>query len=94
MAHGIFLIQSDRTGSKNAYIQLQFAQLLRPFDILEKRRELANRIQKATGIKIPDESLNKYPGIKLVTLDQHKLQDFLAVFDWYIAQCQSLQMEM
>jgi len=78
-----------KTGWKSAYIQLQFALLLKPFDSLEKRRELANRIQKAAGIRISDESLKKYPSIKLSTLDQQKLQDFLAVFDWYIEQCQS-----
>jgi len=77
-----------RTSSKSAYIQLQFAQLKKPFDSLEKRRELANKIQEAIGIKISDESIKKYPGIKLATLDQRKLHGFLAVFDWYIAQCQ------
>lgn len=80
-----------RTGWKSAYIQLQFAQLLRPFDTLEKRRELANRIQKATGIKLPDETLKKYPSIKLATLSQDKVQNFLEAFDWYIEQCKSLQ---
>jgi len=80
-----------RTGWKSAYIQLQFAQLLRPFDALEKRRELANRIQKATATRLPDEALKKYPSIKLATLDLNKLQNFLEVFDWYIEQCKSQQ---
>jgi hypothetical protein len=36
-----------RTGGKEAYIQLQFGQLRKPFDVLEYRQELAERIQKA-----------------------------------------------
>jgi len=80
-----------RTGWKSAYIQLQFAQLLRPFDTLEKRRELADRIQKATGIRLPDEALGKYPSIKLTALSQQKVQGFLEVFDWYVEQCKLQQ---
>ncbi|MEZ0396877.1 MAG: hypothetical protein ABWK53_10685 [Anaerolineales bacterium] len=80
-----------RTGWKSAYIQLQFAQLRRPFDTLEQRRELADRIQKATGMRLPNETLKKYPSIKLATLSQDRLQNFLQVFDWYIEQCKSQQ---
>ncbi len=80
-----------RTGWKSAYIQLQFAQFLRPFDTLEKKRELANKIQKATGIRLTDENLNKYPSIKLAILDQNKLDKFLEVFDWYIEECKTQQ---
>lgn len=76
-----------RTGWKKAYIQLQFGPLRKPFEAWEQRRDLADRIQKATGIAIPNESLKKYPSIKLATLNQKKLQDYLAVFDWYIEQC-------
>jgi len=76
-----------RTGWKSAYIQLQFAKLLKPFNTHEKRLELATRIQKATGTRLPDETLKKYPSIKLATLDQNKVQNFLEVFDWYIEQC-------
>lgn len=76
-----------RTGWKSAYIQLQFAQLRRPFDTLEQRRELADRIQEATGVKLPDEALTKYPSIKLATLSQDKVRNFLEVFDWYIERC-------
>jgi hypothetical protein len=78
-----------RTGWKSAYIQLQFAQLVKPFDSLERRRELANRIQSATGVRLSDENLKKYPSIKLAAFDERKLQAFLAVFDWYIEQCRS-----
>jgi hypothetical protein len=80
-----------RTGWKSAHIQLQFAKLRRPFDTLEQRRELANRIQKATGTKLPDEALDRYPSIKLATLSQERVKSFLEVFDWYIEQCQSEQ---
>ncbi len=78
-----------RTGWKSAYIQLQFAQLVKPFDSVERRRELANKIQTATGIRLSDESLKKYPSIKLATLNQQKTQNFLEIFDWYIEECQS-----
>ncbi|MEM3486549.1 MAG: hypothetical protein QXI12_13130 [Candidatus Methanomethyliaceae archaeon] len=89
MTHYTFCV---RTGYKNAHIQIQFAQFLRPFDTAERRRELANRIEKATDIRIADEKLQKYPKIELARLDERKLQDFLAVFDWYIEQCQSPKM--
>lgn len=82
---------SVRTGWKSAYIQLQFAQMLRPFDTLERRRELADRIQEATGTTLSDETLAKYPSIKLATLSQDKVQKFLEVFDWYIEQCKLQQ---
>jgi hypothetical protein len=78
-----------RTGWKNAYIQLQFAQMVKPFDTLEKRRQLADKIQEATGVKLADEGLKKYPSIMLSILDQRKTQDFLTAFDWYIEQCQA-----
>lgn len=80
-----------RTGWKSAYSQLKFAQCQRSFDTLEKRRELANRIQEATGAILFDETLKKYPGIKLGILDQDKLQDLLEVFERYIEQCKSPQ---
>lgn len=80
-----------RTGWKSAYIQLQFAQLRRPFGNLEQRRELADRIQKATGTNLSNETLKRYPSIKLATLSQERVRNFLEVFDWYIEQCKSQQ---
>ncbi len=76
-----------RTGWKNGYIQLQFGQLIRPFDELERRKELADRIQKAISIRLKDADLTKYPGIMFSELDDKKLEAFLAVFDWYLKIC-------
>ena len=76
-----------RTGYANAYIQLQFALLLAPFDTHERRLELANRILRATGIKMNNESVDKFPSIKLSVLNKSKIEAFLSVFDWYIEQC-------
>ncbi len=78
-----------RTGYANAYIQLQFALLLAPFDTHERRLELANRILRATGIKMNNESVDKFPSIKLSVLNKSKIEAFLSVFDWYIEQCRS-----
>ena len=78
-----------RTGYKNAHIQLQFAQLKKPFDNPKTRQELADKVQKATGRRFQNSELIKYPSIMLSTLTQQKLQDFLEVFDWYIEQCKS-----
>ena len=72
------------TGGKEAYIQLQFAQLKGKFELIQNRRELADRIQNATGIVIKDASLTKYPGVKLGVLTEKHLSDFLASFDWYL----------
>jgi len=76
-----------RTGYANAYIQLQFALLLAPFDTHERRLELANRILRATGIKMNNESVDKFPSIKLSVLNKSKIEAILSVFDWYIEQC-------
>ncbi|MCD6400981.1 MAG: hypothetical protein J7L73_03540, partial [Anaerolineales bacterium] len=76
-----------RTGYKNAHIQLQFAQLQKPFDKPSTRQELADKIQKATGRRFKNVKQMKYPSIMLSTLTQRKLLDFLEVFDWYIEQC-------
>ena len=77
-----------RTGEKNAYIQIQFgAMRLPPFHILEKRRELADRLFDATGVRFTDEQLGKYPSIKMVMLNMQQADAFVRVFDWYLNEC-------
>ncbi len=78
-----------RTRREHAYIQILFKDLQRPFDTFEKRRELADKIEKATGQRLPDEALTKFPGIKLADLDEAKVSKLLDVFDWYAGQCKS-----
>lgn len=77
-----------RTGEKNAYIQIQFgAMRLPPFHTLEKRRELAERLFDATGVKFTNDQLEKYPSIKMVMLDVQQANAFVRVFDWYLNEC-------
>lgn len=76
-----------RTGWKNAYIQIQFGVMGSPFDTIAKRRELANRLTEATGTQFSEESLNKYPSIKMASLDTRQIDAFLKVFDWYLEEC-------
>jgi len=78
-----------RTGEKNAYVQIQFSSMrLPPFNTLEKRRELADRLSDAIGVQFTDDQLNKIPGIKMATLDERQVEAFIKVFDWYLKECE------
>lgn len=77
------------SGPKNPYIQLQFGTMKGEFESMGFRRELAHRIQKATGVRITDEYLKKYPGIKLSQLTEQTMEEFIKVFDWYLERCRS-----
>lgn len=76
-----------RTGWKNAFIELTFAKYQSPFDTVEMKRELAERIFQATNVEISEPSFTKYPSIQFSSLDEGKLHAFLNVFDWYIDIC-------
>ena len=78
-----------RTGEKNAYIQIQFGGMrLPPFHTIEKRRELANRLFDAIGIRFTDEQLNRYPSVKMAVLGEKQVEAFTRVFDWYLEECE------
>lgn len=66
-------------------VQFQHMQNRPPFDNLELRRELLDRLNGIHGISLPDDSLGRRPSfpIKVLTRDDH-LDQFIAVLDWFI----------
>jgi len=70
-------------------IQLYFAtyQSRPPFDSEERRREIQKRLNAIPDIAIADGDIDRYPSIPLAVLtDEAKLQQFLAVFDWFLRE--------
>jgi len=76
------------TGWKNGHVEIPFAKFSAPFQQFEKKRELADRISRATGEQIPDDRLSRFPSVKLSALSKKKLIDIFEVFDWYIKTIQ------
>lgn len=77
------------TGQKSGYVQLQFGKLLQtaPFDDESKRREFLIRLNEIEGIELPENSIERYPGIFLPTLKEKKvLARFLEALDWSIEE--------
>ena len=73
------------TGFKNSYVEIPFAKFHAPYNLIEKKRELADRISKAIGEAFPDDTLDRFPIIKLSKLSDKNLKEFLEVFDWYVS---------
>ncbi|MEJ7786106.1 MAG: hypothetical protein WKF96_14975 [Solirubrobacteraceae bacterium] len=66
-------------------VEIQFTALSRrpPFDQLQLRRELRDRLAALAAISIPDEKLDKRPGIPMITLrDPSALQHFIQTMEW------------
>jgi hypothetical protein len=61
-----------------------------PFDSEDKRRELLDRLNGIAGVSLPDEAINRRPGIPLSVLrDESALMQFTAAFDWFIEEIRS-----
>lgn len=68
-------------------IQFQWLKLRPPFDSLEKRRELLDRLNAVPGIAIPEDSLGGRPSFPLKALvPVEARKSFLAVLDWVIGE--------
>ena len=68
-------------------IQFQWLQYRPPFDALEKRKELLDRLNAIPGITIPEDSLIYRPALPLkafVPVETRK--GFLAVLDWVVSE--------
>lgn len=67
-------------------VQFQYYKQL-PFSKLENRRELANRLNMISGIRIPEEKLTKRPSISFAHLSsQDSLATLLSTYDWFLTQ--------
>jgi len=61
-----------------------------PFDSEEKRRELLRRLNAIDGISLPEEVIDRRPGVPLAALENESaLRQFLAIFDWVIQEIQA-----
>lgn len=68
-------------------IQFQYMKSLAPFNDLSMRRQLLDRLNQLRGVSISPDRLDKRPSIPYSVLsDPATLQDFLATFDWYLAE--------
>lgn len=66
-------------------IQFQHLQNRSPFDSLELRGELLNKLNEIHGISLPDDSLSRRPSFPIKALtDDDCLAQFIAVLDWFI----------
>jgi len=58
-----------------------------PFDAVEKRTELLERLNAIKGIHIPQDGLERRPGIPLALLrEQSTLDQFLSAFNWFLGE--------
>lgn len=61
-----------------------------PFNDVEKRMQLLQRLNAIPNIALADDVLRRCPNIPLSALgDEQSLQQFLDVFSWYIQQIQA-----
>jgi CBS domain-containing protein len=61
-----------------------------PFDSEEKRRELLGRLNAIRGVSLPDDAINRRPGIPLAGLtDESALKQFIDAFDWFVQEIRS-----
>lgn len=74
-------------------IEIQFAALSRrpPFDRMDLRRELRDRLNALPNVSIPDEKLDKRPGIPMTVLSDTAARDeFIATMEWVLEQRDAL----
>lgn len=68
-------------------VELQFQHMERPFDDLELRRELMERLNRIPGVSLPEEKLSKRPSFAVSVLDQETAwTQFLEAMEWYLAE--------
>jgi hypothetical protein len=75
-------------------IEIWFASIkqMQPFNNEQNLFELLFRLNQINGVSIRQESIKKYPGIKLyVFIEDHVLNQFFAVFDWVIQEIKSVE---
>ncbi len=72
-------------------VQFKMMSLQPPFNDETKRRELAARLMAISGVRIPDDGITRRPSFRMNLLNTHeKLDQFLAVWDWYLEEIQRI----
>jgi hypothetical protein len=75
-------------------MEIWFAKIkeMQPFNNEQSLLELLFRLNQINGVNLEQESINRYPGIKLsVFIKDQVLNQFFAVFDWVIQEIKSAQ---
>ena len=75
-------------------IEINFQWMLNrhPFQEMEKKRELQEKLNSISGVIIPDDALARRPTIKLSVLTQgDNMSKFLSICDWYVQQIKAEQ---
>ena len=68
-------------------IQFQWLQYRPPFDDVERRKALLNRLNAIAGISLPPDSLGRRPSYPLTVLTPREVREqFIEVLDWVIAE--------
>jgi len=58
-----------------------------PFDSQAKRMKMLKKLNQIPGISLPEQSINKRPGMRLDILKvPQALEEFKAVFEWYLEE--------
>jgi len=74
----------------NGYVELQFQYMKSkspPFDEESSRLEFVRRCNKIKGVDIPEEAIDRRPGIPLpVFTDNEALEQFLGVLEWAVRE--------
>jgi hypothetical protein len=74
-----------RTGLKAGYVQLQIAQMTRPFDTPEHRAAFVTRLNEKTGLRI--DPMSKYPSIPLTDLARPgAVEGLIDSLNWVVAE--------
>lgn len=69
------------------YLYFQHYQYKPPFEAEEKRLQLLKRLNSIPGISLPEDSINRRPGIDLSSFeDEDVLGELLKTFDWVVEE--------
>jgi hypothetical protein len=73
-----------RTGFKNPYAQVQFAQLREaPFDDPTKLQDFCARLNRIQGVQLPEDSVGRYPSFQLSLLAEEAARRlFFEALNW------------
>jgi len=88
--YSIFSVSTESNGK--IYFQFGRYPNLEPFDSLEKRKELLERLNSIENVSIPDEVLttDKYPSVPILTFKNESiLNHLIGVFEWFIKEVKS-----
>jgi hypothetical protein len=74
-------------GSRAGYVEMPFAAFTktRPFERPEARHEIQRRLNEIPEVTIPDDKLDKYPGVQIGALvDADSFDRFVSTVDWVL----------